>query len=396
MTNCNVVPWSRFTAACSVALAALMFIVAALPPASVEAQEDGFDFGSGGGTTGGSGSFSQFVPHNERATLGTIPSGIKNLVIDLTAENDLDIELWDGQTFAVGWVANGVTALIHSTSQISSSYNGVSITWSGWDGTGGKPGNEFIRIEGVTQNAFLMKVFGYQAGRVQVDYSWEGTGTGTGTSTGPAKNGSGSFSAAVPQGGRTTFGTIPSGIKNLRVDLAADRDLDVELWNGDVLVVGWQAEGVKGRISSPSQVSGMNNSVAITWSGWDGTANNRGSEFIRINGTTQNPFVMKVFGYEQGSVMVNYSWGDDAIDVIFDVASLVENVAEIVKLISARHYLVPIDIVGTIEHTYRTGKLEIAVPEWVVQPAFQLMQLLDSLFGGNFETQFRQQSPVEL
>ena len=58
-------------------------------------QEAELDFGASGGTEGGSGDFSKFVPQGGRAVIGTIPTGIKNLNINLTAEADLDIELWD-------------------------------------------------------------------------------------------------------------------------------------------------------------------------------------------------------------------------------------------------------------------------------------------------------------
>ena len=122
----------------------------------------------------GSGRFSKPVPRDGRAIIGAIPAGVDGLVIDLTSANDLDIELWDGNTFVVGWQVDGHKSLIYSDTSVTRMYRGLRIAWSGWDGVGGQRGNESIRIAGTTQNAFLMKVYGYQEGNVNVEYSWGG------------------------------------------------------------------------------------------------------------------------------------------------------------------------------------------------------------------------------
>ncbi len=264
----------------------------------------GFDFG--GGSEGGGGSFSQSVSRYGRAIVGTIPVGVSNLTIDLTAENDLDIELWDGDTFVVGWEADGVKAQIYSAFEITRKYGGVSITWSGWNGTNGSRGNEFIRLEGTTQNEFVMKVFGFRAGSVDVEYSYGSSG-----GSDPAPSGIGTFSQSVSRYGRAIVGTIPVGVSNLTIDLTAENDLDIELWDGDTFVVGWEADGVKAQIYSAFEITRKYGGVSITWSGWNGTNGSRGNEFIRLEGTTQNEFVMKVFGFRAGSVHVNYWWGPD-------------------------------------------------------------------------------------
>mgnify|MGYP000871108333 CR=1 FL=1 len=109
------------------------------------------------------------------------------------------------------------------------------ITWSGWGGIDGNAGNETITVSGITKNAFVMKAFGYDAGSVRVEYSWQGTGI-----DGPVANGAGRFSKSVPQNGRAVIGTIPAGVDSLEIDLSAEHDLDIELWDDDVFVVGWQ------------------------------------------------------------------------------------------------------------------------------------------------------------
>ena len=128
-------------------------------PAGVNAQE--LDFGENGGSESGGGSFSRSVIRGGRIVIGKIPVGINDLTIELEANADLDIELWDGDVFVVGWEAGGVQAVVYGETETTGEYNGVKITWSGWNGAGGKPGNEAITLSGTTKNTFVMKVFGY-------------------------------------------------------------------------------------------------------------------------------------------------------------------------------------------------------------------------------------------
>ena len=271
-------------------------------PTDIDADE--LDFGQNSGVKFGSGKFSKFVPRDDRAYVGKVPVGIKDLTINLTANVDLDIELWDGDVFVVGWESGGHRALIYGETKTTGEYNGVQIEWSGWDGVEGRPGHETIRISGVTKNAFSMMAYGYNAGSVRVEYSWSGADV-----DGPATNGAGRFSKAVPQNGRAVIGTIPAGVDGLEIDLTAKHDLDIELWDDDVFVVGWQVNGIKSLIYHRSPVSGFYRGVKISWSGWDGVDGVKGSEYIRISGTTQNSYLMKVFGYQEGDVSVEYRWG---------------------------------------------------------------------------------------
>ena len=277
-------------------------------PAGVDAQE--LDFGENGGSKSGGGNFLKFVPQGGRSVIGKIPVGITGLKIVLRADTDLDIELWDGDVFVAGWEADGVRARIYSETEVTAVYNGVEITWSGWNGVGGNLGNESISLSGTTKNTFVMKVFGYQAGIVEVAYSWVGGGDG------PASWGSATFSKMVPEHERIVIGTIPAGVASLLIKLTSANDLDIELWDEKTFVVGWQVDGRKSLIYQNTPVSGLYNGVRITWSGWDGVNGQKGDEYIRISGTTQNSFVMKVFGYQGGRVDVAYSWGSDATDSI--------------------------------------------------------------------------------
>jgi len=136
-------------------------------PTSIDADE--LDFGQNSGAMSGSEIFSRLVPRDDRAYIGKVPVGIKDLSINLTVSFDLDIELWDGDVFVVGWLVNGKKSLIYHRSPISGLYRGVKIYWSGSNSVNG---TEYTRISGTTQNSYLMKVFGYQEGDVSVEYRW--------------------------------------------------------------------------------------------------------------------------------------------------------------------------------------------------------------------------------
>ena len=273
-------------------LAAVATGLALLVPWTMGVSAQELDFGENGGSQSGRGAFSKLVAEGDRALIGRIPVGISNLSVKLMSQADLDIELWDGEVFVVGWEADGAKARIYSETAIAAIYNGVEITWSGWNGLGGHLGNESTTLSGTTKNAFVMKVFGYQAGNVDVEYSWMGMGV-----EGPASSGSGSFSKLVPQNDRVIIGTIPVGVDGLLINLASANDLDIEIWDEKTFVVGWQVAGRKSLIYGNTPVSGLYNGVRIAWSGWDGVAGHKGDEYIRISGTTQNTFLMKVFGF---------------------------------------------------------------------------------------------------
>ena len=98
-------------------------------PTGLEADE--LDFGESGGTKPGSGEFSKYVPQGGRELIGKIPVGITDLSINLTSSSDLDIELWDGEVFVVGWESDGPPALVYGETEATNKYKGVEITWGG-------------------------------------------------------------------------------------------------------------------------------------------------------------------------------------------------------------------------------------------------------------------------
>ena len=89
-------------------LAASLFLFVSWPT-GVNAEE--LNFGKGGSKSG-TGQFAKYVPEGDRTLIGKIPVGIKDLSINLTATNNLDIELWDGDVFIVGIVDQSTSGSI--------------------------------------------------------------------------------------------------------------------------------------------------------------------------------------------------------------------------------------------------------------------------------------------
>jgi len=126
-------------------------------------------------TQNGSGTFTQKIFKNKTNLVGTIPTGIENLNIKLTSDKDLDIQLYgkDG-TAIVSWKPRG---LIFGPNEQNITHHKMDIFWSGYNGTQGKKGHEYIKIPNKTTEVLTMKVFGYEAGDANVTYSWGHKGT---------------------------------------------------------------------------------------------------------------------------------------------------------------------------------------------------------------------------
>lgn len=127
---------------------------------------------------GGSGSFQQFVQQGASTVVGDIPAGKSDVTVSLEADGgrDIDVQLWDGSTKIVAWDPQGNHGLLHGPTQETVTYQGMSITYSGYNGRGGNQGLEDITISSTLTRTLTMKVFGYASGTAQVDYSWGPSG----------------------------------------------------------------------------------------------------------------------------------------------------------------------------------------------------------------------------
>lgn len=125
----------------------------------------------------GDGSFSQYIPLNDVVVVGEIPQNMVNVSVELIAGQgrDVDVQLIDGidGTEIVSWPSG----ILNGPAAQSTTYRGMEILWSGYNGIGGDWGHESIEIVGAVSRPLIMKAFGYEAGDAEVTYSW-GAGAG--------------------------------------------------------------------------------------------------------------------------------------------------------------------------------------------------------------------------
>jgi len=106
--------------------------------------------------------FRDSLAKGERDTLVDIPGGATELEITLDATADIDLELYDGTTFVIGW-----NAIISSSGSTTRTYHGDTFAYSGWAG-----GDEYITADGPLSRAYTLKVYGYEAGDYVVTVSY--------------------------------------------------------------------------------------------------------------------------------------------------------------------------------------------------------------------------------
>ncbi|CAA6801613.1 MAG: Unknown protein [uncultured Sulfurovum sp.] len=182
----------------------------------------------------------------------------------------------------------------------------VNITYSGYNGTNGNKGHEFITVHGSTPEAMTMKAFGYRSGYATVNYSWTGK-----DNCEQNTDGNGMFVQTLRENDISLVGTIPPNVQNLEIHLKSSSDLDIQLYSQDgTAIVSWQPTGL---LSGPIKQSILYNDMNITWSGYNGTNGKQGHEYITVTPKTAEVLVMKVFGYEAGEANVTYSWGETNI-----------------------------------------------------------------------------------
>jgi len=254
----------------------------------------------GGNCESGTGSFAQSIPYRDTSDVGEIPTGKRGVRINLEGAVDVDVQLYDKATGTaiIAW-PNG---LLSGASEESTTYQGLSYRYSGYNGVDGALGHEFIEILGDTNRELVMRAYGYAAGQAAVTYEWEAVPTCN-------EKGSGSFQQAVPYRELVDVGTIPAGKANIIIELEAayGRDVDIQLIDAENghEIIAWPS----GDLNGASQESLTYRDMVITYSGYNGIGGNWGHESIEIRGTTTVDLTMMAYGYAAGTANVDYVWG---------------------------------------------------------------------------------------
>ena len=255
------------------------------------------------GSNGGSGSFNQPVAYNAILDVGEIIAGLRDVKINLRSVTDIDVQLYDktnGRAL-VKWP----TGDLNGPGVQSLTYQGLTITWSGYNGDGTGLGNEYIHITGTTNRSYMMKVYGFQSGTAEVTYTWAGGGNNSGNCDG----GTGTFQQQINHNATVTVGEIPSGLQDVYIALSSTNDVDVQLIDKSTgtEIVAWPNGLMSGEGTQTRSYQGM----TVVWSGYNGDQvdGRYGYEFIAVHGKVTRTLVMKAYGFNAGFAKVDYSWG---------------------------------------------------------------------------------------
>jgi len=291
----------------------------------------GFDFGDD--CQAGAGDFDQDLPVRKVLDdVGIIPTGKFEVEVNLRSATDVDVSLFDvddtdehpeGKAIVFACTpteaknASKNCGLIGDKGEETLMYKDMKITYSGYLGdaaNGGSRGDEFIRIEGMTTTRLMMKAYPFRTGNAKIDYSWaEGCG--------------GVFETDVRESAVIEVGLIPTGVRDLRVELEAPEDIDIQLYDtnktdayteGEAIIGFCKTPCNRGPITASGRTSGMHKGLEYVYGGFNGdfdrtappNTTSKGNEFIQLNGVTNTNLRMAVFGYKSGTAKVKYTYRD--------------------------------------------------------------------------------------
>jgi hypothetical protein len=277
------------------------------------------------GCNGGSGSFSVAIEKSGEpgALIGTIPMDQVGLNVNLkaTTRADLDLRIYDPTStsqFAEGkaivaWCSepcnNGAIGGNSAIEVTSGTYAGMDITYSGVNGVNFNFGEEYISIAGKTTVPIVMKAFAYEAGAVDVTYSWTRTVSSCCLGTAACTS---SFVKTVSAGEVTTLGDIPAGVSRLEIYITTTgADLDIQLFdkgNGGNAIIGYGMNAPNGMGDNIQYMKGDYRGRTYHYSGFNGVDGMFGNEFVKIDGVTNTELTMKVLGFTSGEGTITYSY----------------------------------------------------------------------------------------
>eukprot|EP00977_Amphora_coffeiformis_P016329 scaffold5017_cov171-Amphora_coffeaeformis.AAC.18 len=167
-------------------------------------------------------------------------------------------------------------------SQSGTVYKGDRITYSGYDGDGTNPGNEFIEFSDATNQGYTMNAFGFSSGYAQVTYPWTGQVGCKNESMDP--KGSGFFVQNIARGSSVIVGDLPQGLEDIFIRLENTDDIDIQLYDESTPIIDWN-DGIVIRGERSFSI-GQYAGVEIQYSGYHGEQRpgTYGQEYIFLRG----------------------------------------------------------------------------------------------------------------
>jgi hypothetical protein len=118
----------------------------------------------------------------------------------------------------------------------------------------------------------------------------------------------------VTAGGYDHAIRLAEGSDGVRIRLNADRDLDLQLYDGRAAVLGYPG----GQINSSGEVSADYAGMTISYSGYNGDGSGAGREWLEIQGPLTRTLDVYVHGYQSGSGYLEYESGaSETADVTY-------------------------------------------------------------------------------
>jgi len=123
-----------------------------------------------GQATTGTGSFVQALAEGVEVVVGDLLAGLSDVYVSLQADADIDIVLYDGDKHIVHWEKGVIMEGIYDETE----YAGVTIQYSGYNGEQRTDayGKEYVFLSGTLSKTLTLKVFAYEPGHADVEYSW--------------------------------------------------------------------------------------------------------------------------------------------------------------------------------------------------------------------------------
>ncbi len=287
---------------------------------STGASGGGFNWGNA--CDPGCGDFGQPIQNKAVVTVGTIAKDKKDIRIELSSKNDVDIRLKDKETgeYIIAWTGDPSTEgqLNGPQQECWTDPTQVEFCYSGYNGTDSTLGKEWIEIRGVTNRELVMEAFGYAAGTADIRYKWLAPNN-------CVDKGEGEFVQAIDLRANTLVGDIPAGKSDIRIELKTEggKDVDVRVMDKETgkYVIAWTGlPHTQGNLNGSVHECYTNSSnITFCYSGYDGVGADKGHEYITISGTLDKTYVMSAFGYAAGNATVRYAWGvDDLNESLFE------------------------------------------------------------------------------
>ena len=267
-----------------------------------EVEAGSMDWGEG--CEGGFADLQPTLTAGETLPVGLVPTG--KLGVSMTLKTDVNASLTVFDKISGTEILGPENSLFKDTPNGCINYYGATYCVSGLSGAGG---SQTFEVKGVTTRQLVVRILSEGDGDAVLDYKWEEQADCESSINESTEHTLEASDTAV-------VATIPEGAQNVLIAMSSTSDLDLMLFDGDKALVHWAwVDEEKGILSGAHAESADYEGLKITYSGYAGSDESPGNEFIKLFGTTAAPLEARVFGYESGVAQISVMSGlpDDQV-----------------------------------------------------------------------------------